>query len=118
MGAGEVSVDGRSDHPTDVLAKQRIRAVVAFWNLAHPDYTVEFRIAMPPEGQKLEAWIFTMLHAAEGEQWYTQYMLPHALIDYLGERESARKNESIRVRLMSMKSELEEMVSRGAHPAT
>lgn len=111
-------MDGRTDHPTHVLAKQRINNAITIWNLDNEKFPVELQI-VSSEDETFNQWSLLMVHLCEdSKHWYLRYVFPDSLLEYIGEPAALMGGASIlRWEMGYMQIELEEKC-RGTHPTT
>lgn len=78
-------MDGRSDHPTHVVAKNRINAHLRTWEAEHPQWPATLEIPLDPE----IPWRLLMVFHHDDDPidrvWYTSYLLRPNLLQHLGD---------------------------------
>lgn len=117
-------MDGRSDHPTHVVARERIERQLHTWHAEHPDWHVECNVplkydpdAVRNEADDLPFLIMTFYVGADHVGWYTRYPLSSALMIHLANHSIGHVGHTINVILLHMQSEIGRL-RRGSNPAT
>ncbi len=81
-------MDGRSDHPTHVVARERIERQIVIWGAEHSGWRVELNV--PLEFDDSDVWArLVMVKRFDddplGQLWYSTYVITRALLVWLGD---------------------------------